>query len=441
MLTASTLGVNIYSDIFFIAFQLPNLFRRIFAEGAFSQAFLPSFTRVRQKILFSASVLYKLIFSIIILTVLVNIFSFEVTQIIGVGLSDEVIKEAHIFVAINFYYLILIFFVTFLSALLHYREHFLTTAYSTTLLNISIIIALVLSKDLDPKEIVFYMSYGVLIGGFLQVVAHLIAIHYRSMTKIVFGGLTKFKRFKEVKKDSNKFFNKFFLAMWGGGTAQISSFLDTVIASFLMTGSISYLYFANRVFQFPLAIFAIATTIAIFPKVSKLIKLKKDGEADKIFKYGFWFLLYLLSSATVVGIVFSEEIIKLLFERGNFREVDRIETARVLTFYLLGLTVFGISKLFSLWLYAHEKIGTTAKISTYSLIIKVSFSIILVTPLGVSGLALSTAISSFFLLIFTLHEFGWDRFRNILFNNLAIYFLFIIGTLTFFSLYLQDMLK
>ena len=429
MLTASILGVNIYSDIFFVAFQLPNLFRRIFGEGAFSQAFLPSFTRTKHKILFSASVFYKLIFAILLLTLLVNIFSFEITKIISAGFSDEVIQKAEIFVKINFFYLTLIFIVTFLSALLHFKEHFVTTAFSTALLNISMISALLLSQNLPPKDIVFYLSYGVVIGGLLQVLAHLIALKFTGMQKVFYGGLGKFRRFHTVKKDSKHFFNKFFLAIWGGGTAQISSFLDTLFASFLMTGSISYLYFANRVFQFPLALFAIATTIAIFPRVSKFIKQKKYLEAEKIFKFSFWLLFSLLSSATIIGIVFADEIVSLLFERGNFGESDRIATAQVLIFYLLGLSVFGISKLFSLWLYAHEQIGTSAKISTYSLVVKIVFSAILISPFGVSGLALSTAISSLILFILTVKEFGFQRFKKIIFDKLAIFFLIWITVL------------
>lgn len=429
MLTASTLGVNIYSDIFFVAFQLPNLFRRIFGEGAFSQTFIPSFTRVKQKILFSASIFFKLTASIIFLTILVNIFDDEVTRIIASGFNEEFIEKARIFVIINFYYLILIFIVTFLSALLHYKEHFITTAFSTALLNLSIIFALLVAQDKTSSEIVYFMSYAVVIGGILQVLVHIIALKYYSMDKVAFWGLNKFHRFKEVKKDSNRFFNKFFLAILGGGTAQISSFLDTLMASFLITGSISYLYFANRLFQFPLAIFAIAITIAIFPKVSKYIKLNKIFEAEKIFKNSFWILIHLLTISTIIGIFFAEEIVRLLFENGNFSKEDSANTAEVLIYYLIGLTIFGVSKLFSLWLYAHEKVGTTAKISLYSLIIKIIFAVILITPFGASGLALSTTISSAVLLFFTIKEFGFQRFKKILFDILGIYFIIMIISL------------
>jgi len=426
MLTASILGVNIYSDIFFVAFQLPNLFRRLFAEGAFSQTFIPAFTRVKRKVLFSASIFYRLLFSILIITLFVNIFDREVTKLIATGFDDETIERAIIFVRINFWYLTLIFITTFLSALLHYKEHFWTTAYSTALLNLSLIGALILAKGETPEKIVYYMSYGVVIGGTFQVVAHLIAIKFKSMNRVFCGGLLKWKRPDEVQDETRSFFRRFVFAIWGGGTAQISSFLDTLMASFLITGSISYLYFANRVFQFPLALFAIAVSIGIFPRISKFIKLKKYEEAHKIFKDGFWFLSYLLTVSTIVGVILSEEIVKLLFERGAFGEYDRVTTAQVLRFYLFGLYIYGVAKLFSLWLYAHEKISISAKISTYSLGVKLIFALILIQSFGVSGLALSTTISSVALLIFTLNEFGWGKVRDIIFDKLGIYLIVLI---------------
>ena len=415
LLTASILGVNIYSDIFFVAFQFPNLFRRVFGEGAFSQTFLPTFIRVRKKGLFSASIFYRLVSAILILTILVYLFDSEVTKMIAIGFDSETIEKATTFVKINFWYLLLVFWTTFLSALLHYREHFATTAYSTALLNISLISALLLSKGGDGEQIVYFLSYGVLIGGLLQVIAHLIAIRIYSMDRLFFGGLLRFHRLDEVESETRGFFKRFLFAIWGGGTAQISSFLDTLLASLLATGSISYLYFANRVFQFPLALFAIATTTAIFPRVSKYIQVGNQEKAEELFREGFWILLSLLSIATIIGVLFSEEIISLLFERGAFGVEDRIATARVLRYYLFGLVIFGIAKLFSLWLYAHEKMDISAKISTYSLIVKMVSAPILVYSLdmGVAGLAFSTTISSGVVLVLTLREFGWKRFGKI----------------------------
>ncbi len=430
MMTASILGVNIYSDIFFVAFQLPNLFRRIFGEGAFTQTFIPAFTRVKQKILFSGAIFNKLLIAVSILTILVFIFDSEVTKLIASGFSDQTVEEAKIFVVINFLYLPLIFIVTYFSSVLHYREHFATTAYSTALLNISLIISLVLSKGNTEREIVFALSYGVVAGGIAQIIAHLIALKLTNMNKFAIGGIFKWHRFDEVKHENKSFFNKFFLSMWGGSTTQISSFLDTVIASFLSTGAISYLYFANRLFQFPLAIFALAVSMAIFPRISKYIKSHRQEMAIEMLKKGFWILLYLLTISTIIGVIFAEKIIELLFERGNFNSSDKLETAQVLIYYLLGLTIYGIAKLFSLWLYAHEKAIETAKISTYSLIIKIIFSFLFLSSIGgsmgASGLALSTTLSSLALLIFTINEFGWDKFYKIIKNIELIRFIIIL---------------
>ncbi|EJF07576.1 integral membrane protein MviN [Thiovulum sp. ES] len=434
MFMASTLGVSIYTDIFFVAFQLPNLFRRIFGEGAFSQAFIPSFVRSRKKILFSASIFLKLISAVGFLTVLVFIFDSEVTKMIATGFSDENIEKATIFVKINFLYLIAIFTVTFLSAILHYREHFATTSFSTALLNISMILALMIGNGMSDEKIVYLLSFAVVLGGILQVISHVFAILFLKLNRVAFGGFSKWKRFDEVADDSQNFFTKFSLAIWGGATAQISSFLDTLLASFLITGSISYLYFANRVFQFPLAIFGIAITMAIFPKVAKYLKdVSGESKAEEILKKAFWLLAYLLSSATLVGIVWSEEIVSLLFERGEFSEIDRIETAKVLTFYLFGLAIFGVAKLFSLWLYAKEKIGKSAKIATYSLFIKIVVALALLEDFGASGLAFSTTISSFALFIFTVHEFGWNRFRKILKSKLLFLLFPLLGIFYFLN--------
>jgi putative peptidoglycan lipid II flippase len=439
MFMASTLGVSIYTDIFFVAFQFPNLFRRIFGEGAFSQAFIPSFVRSKKKTLFSASTYLKLISAVGLLTVLVFIFDTEVTKMIATGFSDETVEKATIFVKINFLYLIAIFTVTFLSAILHYREHFATTSFSTALLNISMILALMFGNGMSDENVVYLLSFAVVIGGILQVISHIFAIFFLKLHRVAFGGFRKWQRFDEVADDSKNFFKKFTLAILGGATAQISSFLDTLLASFLVTGSISYLYFANRVFQFPLAIFGIAITMAIFPKVAKYLKnVSGEQKAEEILKKAFWLLVYLLSTATLIGIVWSEEIVSLLFERGEFSEIDRIETAKVLTFYLFGLTIFGVAKLFSLWLYAKEKIGTSAKIATYSLVIKIIVALALLEDFGASGLAFSTTVSSFALFLFTVNEFGWNRFLKVLKSKfLALLFPF-LGIVYFSNLYLND---
>jgi putative peptidoglycan lipid II flippase len=403
LLTASILGANIYSDIFFIAFKLPNLFRSVFADGAFTQAFIPSYAKSKHKIRFSSVIFLQLFGFLIILSLLVSMFAHIVAKAFAIGFSKETIDLAAPLFAINFYYLPIIFTVTFMAALLQYKHHFATTAFSTALLNLGMIAALLISKNMDKYEITFYLSYGVIAGGLLQVLVHLYAIKRNNLCKIF-----HFKKHK--KKEENKFYKNFFSATLGSSTLHLSAFIDTWLASFLISGSISYLYYANRVFQLPLAIFAIATSIALFPMVARAIKNKDENKALGLMKKSSFILFGVLSISMLIGIIFNEFIVKLLFERGAFTTEDTANTALILTMYLIGLLPFGLSKIFSLWLYAKEQQFLTAKISMKSLAWNIIFSLILIKPYGAAGLAFASTLSGFILFFLTIKAFGFDKF-------------------------------
>ena len=403
LMTASILGANVYSDIFFIAFKFPNLFRSIFADGAFTQAFIPSYAKSKYKIRFSSIIFLQILAFLIVLSLIVTMFSHLFAKAFAIGFSEETINLAAPLFAINFYYLPLIFVVTFMGALLQYKHHFATTAYSTALLNLSMIASLIIAKGLEQYTITFYLSFGVIFGGILQVIVHMIAIRRANLGKIFI-----FKNHK--KKEENKFYKNFFAATLGSSTIHISAFIDTWLASMLISGSISYLYYANRVFQLPLAIFAIATSIALFPMVAKAIKNKNEDEALKLMKKSALILFAVLTISMVVGIALDKFIIELLFQRGAFTSEDTINTALILKMYLIGLLPFGLAKIFSLWLYAKEQQVLTAKISAQSLVANIIFSLILIKPFGAAGLAFSGTLSGFVLFFLTLRAFGFDKF-------------------------------
>ena len=407
LLTASILGANIYSDIFFVAFKLPNLFRRIFAEGAFTQAFIPSYAKAKHKIRFSSLIFLQLIGFLLVLSLLVTLFSTLITKAIAIGFDTKTIDLAAPLVAINFYYLPLIFIVTFMAALLQYKNHFATTAFSTGLLNIAMIAALLISQNLDKHEITYYLSYGVLIGGLLQVIVHIIAIKKKNLHKIFTFRIHK-------KKEENRFYKSFMGATVGSSTAHISAFLDTWLASFLVSGSISYLYYANRIFQLPLALFAIATSVALFPMIAKAIKNKNEEKALILMRKSTIILFALLGIATIIGIVFNDLIVWLLFERGAFNKNDTSNTALILSMYLIGLIPFGLAKIFSLWLYANEKQFIAAKISMKSLAWNIVFSLALIIPFQAAGLAFASTLSGFILFYLTIKEFGFTKFKLLL---------------------------
>jgi putative peptidoglycan lipid II flippase len=411
LLTASILGANIYSDIFFVAFKLPNLFRRIFAEGAFTQSFLPAFSSAIYKPSFAFNILKKFFIIILLLSIIVTIFSPYITNILAFGFNDKAKNIAAPLIAINFYYLDFIFLVTFLASLLQYKNHFATTAFSTGLLNISLIFSLLLSYNKEPLEIVYYMSFGVLIGGLLQLIAHLITAKKLKILKLLEIGC---KSKKQPELAQKKFQKAFLPSIFGNSTAHISAFLDTWLATFLISGSISYLYYANRLFQLPLALFAIATSVAVFPKLSKYLNNNEEKKANEIIKKSFWFLSIILLIATLIGFVGAEFIVKLLFERGVFTYTDTLNTAFVLQMYILGLIPFGLSKIFSSYLYSSHRHMKTAKISAISLGWNIVFSILLIYPMGASGLAFASSLTGYILFFLTLKEFGFKKFKEII---------------------------
>ena len=432
LLSAYILGANIYSDIFFVAFKFPNLFRRIFAEGAFTQSFLPSFAKAKYKPSFAFKIFIFIFTIIFFISVIVTFFSYQITDILAYGFSEQAKKLAAPLVAINFWYLDLIFIVTFLASLLQYKKHFATTAFSTALLNISLIFALLLSMHKSKEEIILYMSIGVIIGGIAQVIAHLITSKKYGILKLLYIGAKSNK-----KADINTFKKHFLPSVFGNSTAHISAFLDTWLATFLSAGSISYLYYANRLFQLPFALFAIAISTVLFPNITKAIELKEYNKAQEQMKKAFWYLFYVLIIAFIFSVINSKEIIKLLFQRGAFTYNDTIKTSYVLIMYMIGLIPFGLNKLFSSYLYATHRHLKSAKISAISLGVNIIFSLILIYPMKVSGLALASSISGIVLFYLTLKEFGFENFYK--FFERKYFFIFFIIIL--FSILISTLFK
>ena len=407
LLTASVLGANLYSDIFFVAFKLPNLFRRIFAEGAFVQSFLPTFVRSRHRSVFAAAILIRFTLFLLGVSLLVTFFAPLVTKLVAVGFDTHAVEMAAPLVAINFYYLDLIFWVTFLASLLQYREHFATTAFATALLNFSMITALLLFRHDSPATVVYALSWAVVIGGVLQLAVHAWMIRRKGLHRLLLGGFRYLRVKKEaINEDIRRFSRAFFPAVLGNSTAQLSSFIDTWLASFLVSGSISWLFYANRLFQLPLALFATAAATALFPTVTKLLKQENRSEAKSQTVRLFWILFALLGGASAVAVILSEEIVRLLFQRGAFNAHDTAQTARILIMYIIGLLPFGLAKLFSLWLYADNRQKEAAAIAARSLGVNILLSLGLIAPMKAAGLALASSLSGWVLFALTIKAAG-----------------------------------
>lgn len=415
VLIALFLGAGLYSDIFFVALKMPAFFRRIFAEGAFAQSFLPNFTLAKKKGAFCLSVLVQFSAVVLLLCLLVSFFSSFFTKIFALGFDAKTLALASPLVAINFWYLLFIFWVTFLGALLNYRQKFFITSFSAALFNLSIVIAAFFVDKATPENTLYIFSYATVLSGLAQLFLHLLILRQNPIIKAMNLSL-KFKRYKTSLKG---FYSNFSHGVLGASATQIGSLLDTTIASFLMSGSISYLYYANRVFQLPLALFAIALTQVSFPKILRLLKADLEEEALKFMQKSLAFLSLLLLISSIVGVVFSLEISRLLFERGNFTHEDSVLTAYVLSAYLLGLLPFGLQKLLSLWLYAKLKQKQAAFIAIKALLLSAFLSVGLIfciddENLKVLAIAFSSSLSAFYLLLANIKAFGFKSFFSLI---------------------------
>ena len=310
------------------------------------------------------------------------------------------------------------------------------------------IIALFFVRDIEDMRAVYILSYGVLCGGVAQIALHFYPLFRLGYCRL-FGvgvveiwralsqrGGTKTPRFRQILKDLRAFFSRFLPAVLGSSTAQIASFLDTVIASYLSAGAISYLYYANRIFQLPLALFAIAISTALFPTIAKAVKNTQHTQALALMKNAFWFLLLVLWVCVIGGVMLRDEITWLLFERNKFVREDTLAVGMAFGMYMLGLLPYGLARIFSLWLYAHNLQGKAAKISALSLLCGVGFSLILMHPLGASGLALASSLGGVLYFALTIRIFGLKNFIPMLKNAKGWILLAIITGLEILILYI-----
>ena len=480
-LQAAILGTSIYSDIFFIAFKFPNMFRRVVSEGAFVQSFLPFLLSARNKGAFSLSIFVIFILGLLTLTGLVLCFAPFITKLLALGYDESRISLALPLVKIHFWYLLLIFIVTYFSALLQYRQHFWVGAYNTVLLNLAMIFALLFAKaeNLDLLEATYVLSYSVLVGGVCQIILHFYPLYSQGLWRLQALGLLRIKKWRRqsglrlglkglyfekpdsvtpaifakakarilgLLADLRLFFKAFIPAMLGASSAQLIALIDSSLVTLLpdSTGGVSVLNFANRIFQLPLALFAIAISSALFPLIARSLK---DGNLDlalRNLKTAFWFLLITLSLCVLGGYIMRNEIVWLLFERGNFNRADTLAVAAAFVGYMLGLLPFGLVKIFSLWLYATKKQAKAAKFSVIALLVGTILAggFILTLRYGeiTNGLlwdlryffiAMAGSIGGFVLLGLTLREFGLARFLAILFDKRRALLLLTLLCITF----------
>ena len=396
ILIAIFLGTSLLADVFFVAFRIPNTFRRLFSEGTFNAAFVPSYsfelTKKNNSSNKFANETFNLLFlSLLILVLLVQLFMPLFVSIIAPGFTSELdkINLAIYLTRITFPFVMLVSLASFFSAILNSHNRFAESAAAPIILNVILIIILSLSKIIDD-QLVYYLSYGVTLSGLIQLIFLYFFVKKYFQIKFVF----KIGISKKVKI----FFKKLLPSVFSSGVTQINILVGTIIASF-QTSAVSYLYYADRIYQINLAIAGIAKGVVILPQLSKYIIEKKQKKINLIQNKALELSLFLSLPASIALLVASEEIISALFGYGQFDQNSVYNSARALYFFSLGLPAFAMIKVFSNFFFANHDTKVPFYISFISVILNIVLSLYYFKSIGFIIIPIATSVSSWFNLI------------------------------------------
>jgi len=436
VLIAIFLGTGFLADAFFVAFRIPNTFRRLFAEGTFNAAFVPSYTsellKNKSKSNNFANEIFNLLFcGLLVLVLVIEIFMPSFVKLIAPGFveDDKKIELAINLTRITLPFLMFVSLSSFFSAILNSHNKFAAASAAPIILNLILIGTLFFGKYLNDN-LVYYLSYGVSLAGFLQLI-----FLYKFVKK--FFSIDFFLKFKFTQKVKN-FFKKLLPSIFSSGVTQINILIGTIIASF-QASAVSYLYYADRIYQINLAIAGIAIGVVILPQLSKNIYLKKKNKILQIQNKALELSMFLSLPASVALFIGSEEIISALFGYGSFKEEAVINSAKALYYFGLGLPAFALIKVFSTFFFANNDTKTPFYISLASVVLNIFISLYYFKNFGFIIIPIATSISSWFNSIvlflflknkklFSFNKIFFFRFLKIVFSSIimGIFFQYLI---------------
>ncbi|MDA7576732.1 murein biosynthesis integral membrane protein MurJ [Candidatus Pelagibacter sp.] len=433
ILIAIFLGTGALADAFFVAFRIPNTFRRLFSEGTFNAAFVPSYTSevtkgTKQSNKFSNDIFNFLFLGLFFLVLIVQIFMPAFVSIIAPGFIGDTKKMelAISLTRITFPFLFFISLCSFFSAILNSHNKFGVASSAPIILNIILIGILLFSKTLS-NELVFYLSYGVSFAGFLQLL-----FLYKFVKKYY---SLKFNFKVKANYKVKKFFKKLLPSIFSSGVTQINILVGTIIASF-QASAVSYLYYADRIYQINLAIAGIAIGVVILPQLSKYVQAKNKSKILLIQNKALELSLFLSLPASAALLVASEEIISALFGYGSFNKVSVLNSGKALYFFALGLPAFSLIKIFSSFFFANHDTKTPFYISLISVLVNIVISIFYFNKVGFIIIPIATTISSWInalLLFIFLKNRSLFSFNNIFLVSLIKILGSSLSMATFFS--------
>lgn len=421
---AASLGASLLSDAFFVAFKLPNFLRRLFAEGAFNSAFVPLFTGMlavegKEKARDFASAAMSFLLLILLMVTAVFILAMPyLMHLLAPGFSDnpEKFELAVALTRITMPYIIFISLVSLLGGILNSSDKFAAVAATPVIMNLCLIIVPYFIEDFTLNS-AYALAIAVTVSGICQWLWLVrFCKHQNMLPKLVKPKITP-----EIKK----LLILIAPAALGAGVAQINLFVDLIIASQFDSG-VSYLYYADRISELPLAVIGIAVGTALLPMLSRQIREGKREESFRSQNRAIELGLFLSLPSAVAIFVIAHPIITVMFERGAFTAADTTATFHTLMAFSLGIPAFILVKILGPVFYANEDTKTPFKIATICIGMNLILNLILMIPLQYVGMALATSLASWLNVILmstTLKKRHWMMLEKRLFvHTIKIFF-------------------
>ena len=395
LLIAQFLGVSLLSDAFFAAFRLPNFFRRVFAEGAFNSAFVPIFIeKIQDKKTdedekeFARNIFSILLYALLIFTVLFQIFMPFLMSLLFPGFFTDEAKSGLLInlSRITIFYLIFISIVSLFSGILNSINKFAAAAATPIILNGTLVASIFVFGSFTPNY-AYALSWGVFAAGILQ---FLWLFYFTARS-----GFLAFPVMPKINPDTKKFFRKLLPGVIGANVMQINLLVDSVFAS-MIAGAVSYIYYADRINQLPLAMIGIAIGIALLPTLSRKIKLGDLKAANKLQNVALEIGLILVIPAATALVILSHQIISTLFERGAFGAEETYAVGNALKIYACGLPSYVLVKVMEPGFFSRGDTKTPMRIAIVCLCGNVVFNLTFFSlNFGYIGIVMSSVLSTY----------------------------------------------
>ncbi|MBL8639449.1 MAG: murein biosynthesis integral membrane protein MurJ [Alphaproteobacteria bacterium] len=402
MITANVLGAGPIADAFFVALKLPNFFRRVAGEGAFSVSFVPLYSKIlsqegeEEAAKFSGEVCSLMTIILALFTIIFIIAMPWVIHAIAPGFEEgtERYSAAVAMTQITFPYLMLMSLTSLFGGMLNAHHKFGPFSAAPIIFNCTIIFFMVVLTPFFPNA-GFSMSVAVSVSGILQL---LMVIFFVKRHRIGFHWQRP-----QLSQRTKRLFKLMGPGVLSAGVFQVNLFVDMMVASILPTGAISFLYYADRLNQLPLSIAGIAVGTALLPMLSKSLASEDHAQSNDLFNRSLEFCFFVALPAAVALLIIPIPMVATLFEHGKFTHVETLQTAYVLMGYGIGLPAYIASKVFMTAFWSHEDTMTPVKISMLTAVSNIVLCLILIKPLGVAGISLATGIVGW-LQVYLLHK-------------------------------------